>query len=167
MLGTLKMDGNLHFDIERPSTLTRYYFQDLKMNQHLRISTRIEIEHSEYSSRTYSSGTSWLRTWLINMTHRYSAWRVLGSTKSWWLRLFLRPPFKIQFSNVNIQLKIKNSKLWFGLGFGKPIYIQWINEIDSMKHTKMNKLLIFVKFSCFYIVSCTANHAVLGKTIWQ
>ena len=107
-----------------------------------------------------------------DMTHQYDS-SIFSFKSSWFndelmIETFLGRSSKIQFSNVNIQLEIKNSKLWFGLGFGKPIYIQWINEkTDSMKHTKMNKLLIFVKFSCFYIVSCTANHAVLGHTLWQ
>ena len=95
------------------------------MNQHLGEHTRIEIELSEYSSRTYSLGTPSTSTWLIIMTHRYSAWRVLGSTM---IETFLGPRSKIQFPNVNIQLEIKNSKLWFGFGSGKPIYIQWNNE---------------------------------------
>ena len=116
MPGALKMDGNLHF--VRPSDLSRLYFLDLTMNQHLNMPTRIEIEHSEHSSRTYSLGTSSLRTWLINMTHQYSGSRVLGSTMSWWLRLFLDrvPKFNFQMSIYSWKLKIRNCDSDSGLG---------------------------------------------------
>jgi len=144
MLGTLKMDGNLHFDIERPSALTRYYFQDLKMNQHLRISTRIEIEHSEYSSRTYSSGTSSLRTWLINMTHQYSASRVPGSTMSWWLRLFLDgvPKFNFQMSIYSWKLKIRSCDS--DSGFGNQFIFNESIKLIQWNIQKMNNILIFL-----------------------
>ena len=48
------------------------------------ISGKIEIEHFEYSSRTYSSGTSSTSPIVIKMTHRYSALRVLGSMMDDW-----------------------------------------------------------------------------------
>ena len=85
-----------------PSILTRYY-NVLGLNQHLGVHTRIEIELSEYSSSTYSLGTPSTSTWLIIMTHRYSAWRVLGSTM---IETFLGPRsknsiFKCQYTAGN------------------------------------------------------------------
>ena len=77
------------------------------------IITKIKIEHFEYFSRTYSSGTSSTSMPVINMTHRYSAPRVFGSMMdvSLMIGTLLGTRSKIQFSNVNIQLKIKNSKV--------------------------------------------------------
>ena len=108
-------------------------FLSPKMNQHLGFPIRIEIEHSEYSSRTYSLGTSSLRAWLIKITHRYSAWRVLSSTMSWWLRLSLDsvPKFNFQMSIYSWKLKIRKWKTVIQiLVWESNLYSikEWINE---------------------------------------
>ena len=101
---------------------------------------RLEDESASARPKKNRNRTFWVllkyiffRNFIVkDMTHQYDS-SIFSFKSSWFndelmIETFLGRSSKIQFSNVNIQLEIKNSKLWFGLGFGKPIYIQWINE---------------------------------------